>query len=157
VPGQVVYNATYQLVMRQADGLVFVADSQLDRMADNLKSWEMFHANLRSNGQSLDRIPLVLQYNKRDLPNAAPVEYLDYLLNNGQRRHYSYEANAARGHNVLATLNAISHEVLTRFSQCTTENTYEGQRPEESMTVEQVSNGGPGYAERRNAMVARRY
>lgn len=157
VPGQVVYNATYQLVMRQADGLVFVADSQLDRMTDNLKSWEMFHANLRSNGQSLDRIPLVLQYNKRDLPNAAPVDYLEYLLNNGPRKHYSYEANASRGHNVLSTLNAISHEVLTRFSQCMTENRQETAPRPEPVTVEQVSNGGPSLAERRQAMLARRY
>ncbi|RBP37304.1 hypothetical protein DES53_11442 [Roseimicrobium gellanilyticum] len=159
VPGQVVYNATYQLVMRQADGLVFVADSQLDRMADNLKSWEIFHANLRGNEQSLDRIPLVLQYNKRDLPNAAPVEYLDYLLNNGQRRHYSFEANAARGHNVLSTLNAISHEVLTRFSQCMTENTYEGEQQQQQQPVaaEQVSNGPDSYMARRQATLARRY
>ncbi|QIF05313.1 GTPase domain-containing protein [Roseimicrobium sp. ORNL1] len=158
VPGQVAYNATYQLVMRQADGLVFVADSQLDRMADNLKSWEIFHANLRGNGQSLERVPLVLQYNKRDLPNAAPVEYLDYLLNNGERRHYSFEANAARGHNVLTTLNAISHEVLTRFSQCMTENTYEGeQQNSPAVTAEQMSGDETdSFMARRRAMLARR-
>lgn len=157
VPGQVVYNATYQLVMRQADGLVFVADSQLDRMGENVQSWETFHANLRRNAQSLDRIPLVLQYNKRDLPNAAPVEYMEHLLNNGTRKHYSFEANAARGHNVLATLNAISHEVLTRFSQCMTENTYEPTSTKGApVTVEQVSNGGPSpsLAGRRHAMMA---
>ncbi|MFZ4765025.1 MAG: GTP-binding protein, partial [Roseimicrobium sp.] len=117
VPGQIIYNATYQLVMQQADGLVFVADSQLDRMTENVQAWENFQANLRRNEQSLDRTPLVLQYNKRDLPNAAPVEYLEYLLNNGPRRHYSFEAAASRGHNVLTTLNAISHEVLQRFAQ----------------------------------------
>lgn len=116
VPGQVLYNSTYQLVMQQADGLVFVADSQLDRMRDNVQAWQNFQANLRKNGQSLDHIPLVLQYNKRDLPNAAPVEYLEYLLNNGVRRFYSYESAASRGHNVLTTLNSISHEVLTRFA-----------------------------------------
>lgn len=119
VPGQVLYNTTYQLVMQQADGLVFVADSQLDRMSENVQAWENFQANLRKNGQSLDFIPLVLQYNKRDLPNAAPVEYLEYLLNNGPRRFYSFESAASRGHNVLTTLNTISHEVLTRFAQLT--------------------------------------
>lgn len=119
VPGQVLYNSTYQLVMQQADGLVFVADSQLDRMSENVQAWENFQANLRKNGQSLDFIPMVLQYNKRDLPNAAPVEYLEYLLNNGPRRFYSFESAASRGHNVLTTLNTISHEVLTRFSQLT--------------------------------------
>ncbi len=116
VPGQFVYNATYQLVLRQADGLVFVADSQLDRMADNVQAWETLDANLNRNGQSLERIPMVLQYNKRDLPNAAPVEYLEYLLNQGSRRFYSFEAAASRGQNVLSTLNTISHEVLNRFA-----------------------------------------
>ena len=72
---------------------------------------------MRKNNQSLERTPLVLQYNKRDLPNAAPVDYLEYLHNNGPRRHYSFEAAAASGHNVLTTLNAISHEVLSRFAQ----------------------------------------
>lgn len=117
VPGQIIYNATYQLVLRQADGLVFVADSQMDRMVDNMQAWEVLQANLKRNGQSLDRIPLVLQYNKRDLPNVAPAEYMEYLLNSGQRRFYSYEAAASHGHNVLSTLNAISHQVLSRFAE----------------------------------------
>jgi len=116
VPGQVVYNATYQLVLKQADGLVFVADSQMDRMVDNLQAWEMLEKNLTNNGQSLDRIPLVLQYNKRDLPNVAPVEYMEYLLNSGTRRFYSFEAAAVHGHNVLSTLNTVSHAVLSRFN-----------------------------------------
>lgn len=115
VPGQAVYNATYQLVLQQADGLVFVADSQMDRMRENVQAWDNFRNNLRLNGQSLDELPLVIQYNKRDLPNAAPVEYLEYLINQGTHRCQSYEASAARGHNVLTTLNAISHEVLGRF------------------------------------------
>jgi mutual gliding-motility protein MglA len=103
-------------VLKQADGLVFVADSQLDRMADNMQAWNSLEANLNRNGQSLDLIPLVLQYNKRDLPNAAPLAYLEYLLNSGSRRFYSFEGAAARGHNVLTTLNAVSHEVLGRFA-----------------------------------------
>ena len=82
VPGQVTYNATLQLVLRQADGIVFVADSQMDRQRDNIQAFQALDANLRLNGSSLDRLPLVLQYNKRDLPNAAPVEYLEFLLNN---------------------------------------------------------------------------
>ncbi len=116
VPGQIVYNATYQLVLRQADGVVFVADSQLDRQRDNIHAWQNFEANLRLNGQNIEQIPIVLQYNKRDAPNAAPVEYMEYLLNNGQQRHLSYEAAASRGHNVLTTLNAVSHQVLARFA-----------------------------------------
>lgn len=116
VPGQIVYNATYQLVLRQADGVVFVADSQLDRQRDNIHAWQNFEANLRLNGQSIEHIPVVLQYNKRDVPNAAPVEYMEYLLNNGPQRYLSFEAAASRGRNVLTTLNAVAHQVLARFA-----------------------------------------
>ncbi len=117
VPGQISYNATLQLVIKQADGIVFVADSQIDRQRDNLQSFQTLEANLRMNGNSIDRIPLVLQYNKRDLPNAAPVEYMEFLLNNRTRRFISFEADAARGRNVLATLNAVSQGVLAQFQE----------------------------------------
>lgn len=117
VPGQVTYNATLQLVLRQADGIVFVADSQMDRQRDNIQAFQALDANLRLNGSALDRLPLVLQYNKRDLPNAAPVEYLEFLLNNRPQPWLSFEAEARAGRNVLATLNAISQSVLTRFHQ----------------------------------------
>ncbi len=116
VPGQIVYNATYQLVLRQADGVVFVADSQMDRQRENIQAWQNFEANLRINGQSIQHIPTVLQYNKRDAANAAPLEYMEYLLNNGPQRFFSFEAVASRGHNVLTTLNALSHQVLSRFA-----------------------------------------
>ena len=72
-------------------------------------------ANLRLNGSSLDLLPVVMQYNKRDVPNAAPVEYLEFLLNNRERRFISFEAEAKKGRNVVATLNAVSHAVLTNF------------------------------------------
>lgn len=119
VPGQVTYNATLQLVLRQADGVVFVADSQMDRQRDNLQAWQGLEANLRMNGSSLDRLPAVLQYNKRDLPNAAPVEYLEYLFNSRAAPLLSFEADARSGRNVLATLNAISQAVLHQFRQRT--------------------------------------
>lgn len=117
VPGQVTYNATLQLVLRQADGVVFVADSQMDRQRDNVHAFQALEANLRLNGSSLDRLPLVLQYNKRDLPNSAPVEYLEFLLNNRPVPHLSFEADAKNGRNVLATLNAITQAVVTRFQE----------------------------------------
>jgi hypothetical protein len=116
VPGQVTYNATYQLVLKQADGVVFVADSQLDRMNDNLQAFANLEANLRLNGQSTERMPIVLQYNKRELPGVAPVDYMEHLLNNRAQRFLSYEASAATGVNVLTTLNAISQTVLYRFN-----------------------------------------
>jgi mutual gliding-motility protein MglA len=117
VPGQVTYNATMQLVLKQADGIVFVADSQADRQRDNLVAWQNMESNLKLNGAILDDVPLVIQYNKRDLPSAVPVEYLEYVLNNKARRHVSYEADAAHGRNVLATLNAVSQMVLSQFQQ----------------------------------------
>jgi signal recognition particle receptor subunit beta len=116
VPGQIIYNATFQLVLRQADGVVFVADSAMDRQRDNIQSWQNFEANLRLNGQNIEHLPVILQYNKRDVPNAAPVEYMEYLLNNGPQRFTSFEAAASRGQNVLTTLNAVSHQVLARFA-----------------------------------------
>ena len=115
VPGQVTYNATLQLVLRQADGVVFVADSQIDRQRDNIHAFHCPEANLRLNNSSLDRLPLVLQYNKRDLPNAAPVEYMEFLLNNRPMPYLSFEADARSGRNVLATLNSISQAVLGQF------------------------------------------
>jgi mutual gliding-motility protein MglA len=115
VPGQITYNATLQLVLREADGVIFVADSQMDRQRANLQALQNLEANLRLNGSSLDQLPVVMQYNKRDVPNAAPVEYLEFLLNNRERRFISFEAEAKKGRNVVATLNAISHAVLTNF------------------------------------------
>jgi signal recognition particle receptor subunit beta len=115
VPGQVTYNATLQLVLRQADGLVFVADSQIDRQRDNIHAFQSLEANLRINGIEPDAMPMVLQYNKRDLPNSAPVEYLEFLLNNRPVPLLSFEADARNGRNVLATLNAISMAVLNQF------------------------------------------
>src|ERR1700756_1152487 len=82
VPGQVIYNATRQLVLRSVDGVVFVADSQWDKMEENIESFKNLEENLVRQGAGLDQIPYVLQYNKRDLANPAPVHYLDFVLNN---------------------------------------------------------------------------
>jgi signal recognition particle receptor subunit beta len=117
VPGQVTYNATLPLVLRQADGVVFVADSQMDRQRENIHAFQSLEANLRLNGSSIDRLPLVLQYNKRDLPNIAPVEYLEFLMNNRPVPHLSFEADAKSGRNVLATLNAITQGVVANFQR----------------------------------------
>ncbi|HEX7654854.1 MAG TPA: ADP-ribosylation factor-like protein, partial [Verrucomicrobiae bacterium] len=82
VPGQVIYNTTRQLVLRGVDGIVFVADSQYEKMPENVESFQNLVDNLQSQKLNLAEIPYVLQYNKRDLPNAAPLEYMEYLLNN---------------------------------------------------------------------------
>jgi mutual gliding-motility protein MglA len=117
VPGQVTYNATLQLVLRQADAIVFVADSQMDRQAENLQSMQSLETCLRLNGIALEQLPTVIQYNKRDLPNKAPVDYMEHLLNNRQTRFPSFEAEASTGLNVLATLNTVSNSLLSRFHQ----------------------------------------
>src|SRR5205085_587869 len=81
VPGQVYYNSTRQLVLKGADGVVFVADSQDDLVDANLESWNNLKENLRRQGVDFRKLPVVIQYNKRDLPNVLPVDELDKKLN----------------------------------------------------------------------------
>ena len=119
IPGQVCYNATRQLVLKGVDGIVFVSDSSSERMEENLTSLQTLRKNLSFNGLSIDQLPLVFQYNKRDLPDAAPVAYLEYLMNNTEPRRLSFEAAANTGYNVFATLNAVAEQVLQKFHQAT--------------------------------------
>ena len=81
VPGQVFYDASRKLILKGVDGVVFVADSQIERMEANLESLENLRVNLSEQGYDLDKVPFVIQYNKRDLPEVASVEELRALLN----------------------------------------------------------------------------
>ncbi len=117
VPGQVHYNATRKLVLRGVDGIVFVADSQWEKMKENVESFKNLQDNLREYNCVLDDIPYVLQYNKRDLPNIAPVQYLEYLLNRREKRIASFESIATEGQGVFDTLNRISKLVLHKLTQ----------------------------------------
>src|SRR5271169_4421371 len=81
VPGQVIYNSTRQLVLRGVDGIVFVADSQYDKMAENAESFQNLEDNLKALKIEFSDVPCVLQFNKRDLPDTAPVDYMEFLLN----------------------------------------------------------------------------
>ena len=83
VPGQVYYNASRKLILKNVDGVVFVADSQVERMEANLESMQNLYDNLAEYGYDVTRIPFVIQYNKRDLPNAAPIADLQAALNPG--------------------------------------------------------------------------
>ncbi|HET9491554.1 MAG TPA: ADP-ribosylation factor-like protein [Methylomirabilota bacterium] len=112
VPGQPHYNMTRRLVLRGVDGLVFVADSQFDRLRENVESLRNLAENLREYQYELGEMPYVIQYNKRDLPNAAPLDYLEYVLNRGTRRVPSFEAVATEGTGVFDTLNTVSRMVL---------------------------------------------
>ncbi|MGE3618812.1 MAG: ATP/GTP-binding protein, partial [Gemmatimonadales bacterium] len=142
VPGQVYYNASRKLILKGVDGVVFVADSQIERMEANVESMQNLYDNLLQHGYDLTKIPFAIQYNKRDLPNAAPLDELQENLNPGwpvedaarQRliqnpdrpgenlveevegtwieRAPYFEAVAVRGDGVFDTLRSISKLVL---------------------------------------------
>ena len=111
VPGQVFYDASRKLILKGVDGVVFVADSQIERMEANVESLENLGVNLREQGYDLAKLPYVIQYNKRDLPNAAPLEEMRRVLNpNGVPE---FEACATVGKGVFETLKAVAKGVLT--------------------------------------------
>ncbi len=110
VPGQVFYDASRKLILKGVDGIVFVADSQIERMDANIESFENMIVNLEEQGYSIKSVPYVIQYNKRDLPNAAPVEEMRAELN---KDHVpDFEAIAIKGVGVFETLKAITKLVL---------------------------------------------
>jgi signal recognition particle receptor subunit beta len=110
VPGQVFYDASRKLILKGVDGVVFVADSQEERFEANVESLENLKANLREQGYDYDKIPIVIQYNKRDLPNAAPLEEMRQLLN--PMKVPDFEATAHSGGGVFETLKAVARGVL---------------------------------------------
>ena len=115
VPGQVIYNTTRQLVLRGVDGIVFVADSQYEKMEENVKAFQNLEENLNTLELDLNDIPYVLQYNKRDLATAAPVEYMEYLLNNRDVQVPAFGATAHKCQGVFETLNMITRMLLNKF------------------------------------------
>lgn len=115
VPGQVIYNTTRQLVLRGVDGIVFVADSQYEKMAENVESFQNLLDNLKTLKLDLSDIPCVLQFNKRDLPDAAPVEYMEFLLNNRSVQVPSFASVACKGEGVFETLNMIARLLVTKL------------------------------------------
>jgi signal recognition particle receptor subunit beta len=110
VPGQVFYDASRKLILKGADGVIFVADSQVERMESNLDSMQNLEHNLAEQGLHLEKIPFVMQYNKRDLPNVVPVPDLQSALN--LRGVPAFEAVAPQGTGVFETLKAIAKLVL---------------------------------------------
>jgi signal recognition particle receptor subunit beta len=115
VPGQVMYNSTRKLVLRAVDGVIFVCDSQWEKMRENVESFRNLQENLASYGYSLETTPYIVQYNKRDLENIAPLEYLQYMIN--PRQVPEFEAIAIRGDGVFDALNCICTLVLAQMSQ----------------------------------------
>jgi mutual gliding-motility protein MglA len=115
VPGQVYYNATRKLVLRGADGVVFVADSQREQFDENIESLRNLHENLLEENIDLRTFPTVIQYNKRDLPGVLPISDLDDALN--FRGVPSFPAAAVSGDGVFDTLKAVSQLVLQNLSR----------------------------------------
>lgn len=115
VPGQVMYEATRKLVLQGADGIVFVADSQMSRLADNIQAFKTMHRHLQDLGLSPQRMPYVVQFNKRDLPNLAPVLVLKRLfVPNGTPW---FESVATKGTGVFETLKATINLVMSQAQQ----------------------------------------
>ena len=115
VPGQVFYDASRKLILKGVDGVVFVADSQIERMEANLESVENLRVNLAEQGYDLNKIPYVVQYNKRDLPNVATVDELKRLIN--PRGVPEFQAVAPTGVGVFDTLKAVAKLVLRELQK----------------------------------------
>jgi mutual gliding-motility protein MglA len=115
VPGQVFYDASRKLILKGVDGVVFVADSQIERMEANLESVENLRVNLAEQGYDLSKIPYVVQYNKRDLPNIATVDELKRLIN--PKSVPEFQAVAPTGVGVFDTLKAVAKLVLTELKK----------------------------------------
>jgi mutual gliding-motility protein MglA len=111
VPGQVVYDASRKLILKGLDGIIFVADSQAERMEENIASLNNLEKNLEQQGYDIRNIPFAIQYNKRDLPNALPLSELRNALN----RHNSpdFEGSAREGKGVFEALKTTSKAIIT--------------------------------------------
>jgi len=117
VPGQVFYDASRKLILKGVDGVIFVADSQVERMDANVESVENLAINLKSQGYDLGAIPYVLQVNKRDLPNVAPLEEMKQLLIRKNPPEPVFEAVAAKGVGVFETLKGVAKLVLADLTK----------------------------------------
>lgn len=118
VPGQAHYNATRELLLRGTDGVIFVADSRPGRMEDNLAAYRAMRGNLEANAIDWEGFPVVFQYNKRDLPDACPVDQLDRLLDNANNQPGArprFEACATGYRNVVESIDMVTRLILERF------------------------------------------
>jgi signal recognition particle receptor subunit beta len=110
VPGQVFYAASRKLILKGVDGVVFVGDSQIERMEANIESLDDLHINIADQGYDLGKLPFTIQYNKRDLPNIAPAAEMNSILNH--RNVPYFEAVAVTGAGVFETLKSVAKQVL---------------------------------------------
>lgn len=117
VPGQVFYDSSRRLILKGVDGVVFVADSQVERMEANEESMDNLGDNLKEQGFDVEKIPLVMQWNKRDLPNVATPEELSERLNKLKRSEFM--ATATNGFGVFDTLKEVAKQVLQELKKGT--------------------------------------
>lgn len=110
IPGQTFYEVSRSFILKGVDGIVFVADSQSERMEANIEAYEALEKTLDTQGYDINKIPLVLQYNKRDLPGAVTVRELEATFNAAKRP--AFEAVANRGQGVMETLQAVSQWII---------------------------------------------
>jgi signal recognition particle receptor subunit beta len=115
VPGQVFYAASRKLILKGVDGVVFVADSQIERMEANIESLEDLKINLAEQGYELEKLPFTIQHNKRDLPNVAPVVEMNTILNPDGIPYF--EAVAMTGKGVFETLKNVAKQVLMELKK----------------------------------------
>ena len=115
VPGQVFYDASRKLILKGVDGVIFVADSQLERMDANVEAIENLETNLKAQGYDLKTIPYVLQLNKRDLPNVSSVDEMVKLMR--KKGEPVFEAVAAKGIGVFETLKGVAKLVLQELTK----------------------------------------
>jgi signal recognition particle receptor subunit beta len=110
VPGQVIYDASRKLIIKGLDGVIFVADSQAERMEENVQSLRNLEKNLEQQGLDIHEIPLVMQYNKRDLPNATSLK--DLRLNLNLYNSPDFEATASEGKGVMESLKTVTKSIV---------------------------------------------
>ena len=141
VPGQVYYNSTRKLVLQGVDGIVFVADSSESKMEENLESLENLKNNLAEYGKDIREIPLVLQWNKRDLPDALSVEALNERMNHWGCPYF--EAVAITGEGVFPTLKCLSGMVLETLNRDHRETSSSGAAPAQKSAQSAGGSGAP--------------
>jgi hypothetical protein len=135
VPGQVYYNSTRKLVLMGADGIIFVADSTPGRMEDNVQAFENLRQNLAEMGKDIDHTPLVIQYNKRDVPGATSLEEMAAALNPNDVP--AFESSARTGEGVFQALKAVSAKVLEDINTSEKRIKRVAKKPAPSPTPEQ--------------------
>ncbi len=113
VPGQVFYDASRKLILKGADGVIFVGDSQLERMDSNVESIRNLEVNLKEHGLDLAELPYALQFNKRDLPNVVAADEMYRILN--FKREPTFEAVATNGRGVFDTLKSVAKQILVEL------------------------------------------